>query len=72
MTSKKAAEALFNAMRPDTPWDRTNDAARQIISDQVRIRDANVARLRDLRAAQAENRSAKSDTPRKRKPQTKK
>ncbi|MBK4217035.1 hypothetical protein JJJ17_13950 [Paracoccus caeni] len=52
MTSKSAAEAFFKVTKPDTPWDRTNDVARQIISDEVSLRDANVSRLRALRAAQ--------------------
>ena len=52
MASKKA-EALFKVTESQTPWDRTNDAAREIISGEIDQRAANMKRLQALRLARA-------------------
>lgn len=51
MAPKKPADGLFKATTPQTPIDRTTEAARQIISDETHLRDANVKRLKELRLA---------------------
>ncbi|MFD2815635.1 hypothetical protein ACFSYD_16770 [Paracoccus aerius] len=50
MASKKA-EALFKVTASQALWDRTNNAAREIISSEISQRDANSKRLRTLRLA---------------------
>lgn len=50
MASKKA-EALFKVTESQTPWDRTNDAAREIISGEIDQRAATMKRLQSLRLA---------------------
>lgn len=53
MIANNVRQGLFKAPAavPQTPLDRTTLAARQLISDAMKLRDANIARLRAMRLA---------------------
>lgn len=53
MSARKTSNARYDALgiAPKTVHDRTTEAAKQIISDDLQIRDEKVARLRALRVA---------------------
>lgn len=72
MASKKA-EALFKVTASQALWDRTNDAAREIILSEISQRDANSKRLRTLRLARdAEAAAAPREQPAAKRPRKKK
>lgn len=62
MTISNAANTLFKPTPQQKMLDRTTEAAKQIISDEVGLRDANVLRLRALRQAREAQQSS-SDAP---------
>lgn len=68
MSARKTSNARYDALgiAPKTVHDRTTEAAKQIISDDLQIRDEKVARLRALRIAkEAQDEAAKAATARK-------
>ena len=53
MIANNVRQGFFKvpAAVPQTPLDRTTLAARQLISDTLKLRDANISRLRAMRLA---------------------
>ncbi|SEO43192.1 hypothetical protein SAMN04489859_11061 [Paracoccus alcaliphilus] len=53
MTARKSPNARYSTLgiAPKTPHERTAEAAKQVISDDLKQRDENIARLRALRIA---------------------
>jgi hypothetical protein len=73
MMASKKAEALFKVTASQTPWDRTNDAAREIISGETDQRAVNMKRLQALRLARdAEVAAAPPEQPATKRPRRKK
>lgn len=70
MIANNVQRGLFKApvAVPQTPLDRTTFAARQLISEALTLRDANMARLRAMRLAKmAEDEAMVSSPPEKKK-----